>query len=58
MGIDGMMGCEVVLVDVMGVHGGIPNVNGPAQLCENRLKELIPPMNVALNVVWIPFVLT
>ena len=38
----------------MGVHGGIPKVKEPVELYENKLKELVPPMYVALDVILIP----
>lgn len=42
---------------IWGVHGGIPKVNGPGELYENMLKVPIPPMDFALDVVFIPSIL-
>ena len=37
-GINGNIGCEAMLLDVVGVYGGIPKVNGLVELYENRFK--------------------
>lgn len=56
-GINGIMGCKYILVDVVGVHDGIPMVKGLVYLCVNRLEEPVPPIVVIFKVVLTPSVL-
>lgn len=51
--IEGNKSFKDILPNMVGVHGDIPKVKGPMELYENRIKELVPPTNVALDVVLI-----
>lgn len=56
IGIDGNIGCEVALHNIVGVHSGIPKVKGQAKLYENMIDEPIPPTDVELDVILIPII--